>query len=72
MCVTTRAENQNTKTWPTIYGQIQPVRYRGRKISTLGPWLLDYYSLTSVSDISKRKTHIDYACFHKDFLDDFG
>ena len=36
-------ENQNSKTWPTIYDQIQPVRSRGRKISILGPWLLDYW-----------------------------
>ena len=35
-------ENQNSKTWPTIEDQIQPVRSRGRKISILGPWLLDY------------------------------
>ena len=38
-------ENQNSKTWPTIQDQIQPVRSRGRKISILGPWLLDYKSL---------------------------
>ena len=35
-------KNQNSKTWPTILDQIQPVRSRGRKISILGPWLLDY------------------------------
>ena len=35
-------EKQNSKTWPTISDQIQPVRSRGRKISILAPWLLDY------------------------------
>ena len=49
-------ENQNSKTWPTIYRQIQPVRSRGQKISILGHWLLDYGNMPTCSEPA--------ACLH--------